>query len=190
MASRQSHLKLFSLHTCMNVGTCLRGFRGTCLRGFRSDIFAIEVFVPDGHINNGWWSEVNFWNQICMVKPWQHRMVNRYFSVELVYTIILNCNSNHLHNLEIMGSNPSLVIPKQYVISQRTHYDIVMTISPLPGNIIAVLSNPLTLLQAPQHGYMWHDQEEWVGCRGCCFWDIDSVQIPLFHIVLALSNPS
>ena len=20
--------------------------------------------------------------------------------------------------------------------------------------------------------HMWHDQEEWVGCRRCCFWDI------------------
>ena len=35
---------------------------------------------------------------------------------------------------------------------------------------------------------MWHDQEEWVGCRGCCFWDIgkNSVQIPLFHIVFSI----
>ena len=34
---------------------------------------------------------------------------------------------------------------------------------------------------------LWHDQEEWVGCRGCCFWDIgqNSVQFPLFHIVFS-----
>ena len=34
---------------------------------------------------------------------------------------------------------------------------------------------------------MWHDQEEWVGCRRCCFWDIgkSSVQILLFHIVFS-----
>ena len=32
---------------------------------------------------------------------------------------------------------------------------------------------------------MWHDQEEWVGCRRYCFWDIgkNSVQILLFYIV-------
>ena len=37
---------------------------------------------------------------------------------------------------------------------------------------------------------MWHDQEEWVGCRGCCFWDIgkNSVQIPLFHIVFSIDK--
>ena len=40
--------------------------------------------------------------------------------------------------------------------------------------------------------YMWHDQEEWVGCRPYCFWDIgkNSVPIPLFYIVLALTNSS
>ena len=39
---------------------------------------------------------------------------------------------------------------------------------------------------------MWHDQEEWVGCWRCCFWDIgkNRVQIPLFYIALALSNSS
>ena len=33
--------------------------------------------------------------------------------------------------------------------------------------------------------HMWHDQEEWVGCRRCCFWEIgkNSVQIPLFYDV-------
>ena len=37
---------------------------------------------------------------------------------------------------------------------------------------------------------MWHDQEEWVACRGCCFWDIgkNSVQIPLFHIVFSIAK--
>ena len=40
--------------------------------------------------------------------------------------------------------------------------------------------------------HMRHDQEEWVGCWRCCFWYIgkNSVQIPLFYIVLSLSNPS
>ena len=34
---------------------------------------------------------------------------------------------------------------------------------------------------------MWHDQEEWIGCRGSWFWDIgkNSVQIPLFYIVFS-----
>ena len=34
----------------------------------------------------------------------------------------------------------------------------------------------------------WHDQEEWVGCRGCCFWDYgqNNVQISLFHIVFSI----
>ena len=35
---------------------------------------------------------------------------------------------------------------------------------------------------------MWHDQEEWVGCRRCCFWDTgkNRVQIPLFYIVFSI----
>ena len=38
----------------------------------------------------------------------------------------------------------------------------------------------LTLMK--QISNMWHDQEEWVRCRQCCFWDIgkNSFQIPLF----------
>ena len=37
---------------------------------------------------------------------------------------------------------------------------------------------------------MWHDQEERVGCQGCCFWNIgqNSVQIPLFHIVFSIAK--
>ena len=36
--------------------------------------------------------------------------------------------------------------------------------------------------------HKWHDQEEWVGCRQCCFWDIgkNSVQIPLFYLVFSI----
>ena len=36
--------------------------------------------------------------------------------------------------------------------------------------------------------YMWHDQEEWVGCRRCCFSDIgkNRVKIPLFYIVFSI----
>ena len=36
----------------------------------------------------------------------------------------------------------------------------------------------------------WHDQEECVGCRRCCFWDIgkSSVQIPLFYIVFSIDK--
>ena len=36
--------------------------------------------------------------------------------------------------------------------------------------------------------YMWHEQEEWVGCRRYCFWDIgiNSVQILLFYIVFSI----
>ena len=35
---------------------------------------------------------------------------------------------------------------------------------------------------------LWHDQEEWVRCRRCCFWDIgkNRVQIPLFYIVFSI----
>ena len=37
---------------------------------------------------------------------------------------------------------------------------------------------------------LWHDQEEWVGCRGYCFWNIgkNSVQIPLFYIAFSISK--
>ena len=35
---------------------------------------------------------------------------------------------------------------------------------------------------------MWHDQEEGVGCRRCCFWDIvkNKVWIPLFCTVFSI----
>ena len=60
-----------------------------------------------------------------------------------------------------------------------------------PGSMIRVLKcsrRTCELFEILKHHDMWHDQEEWVGCRGCCFWDIgkNSVRIPLFHFVFSI----
>ena len=36
--------------------------------------------------------------------------------------------------------------------------------------------------------YMWHDQEECVGYRPYCFWDIGKNSVPLFYIVFSIDK--
>ena len=71
-------------------------------------------------------------------------------------------------------------------------YRHIYTRRSVSSGVDAYIDSIMSRLSASEHNtymsYLWHDQEEWVGCRLYFFWDIgkNSVPIPLFYIVFSI----